>query len=568
MNADRLLAHYERIADAPDAITRLRRFILDLAVRGKLVEQDPNDVSPEKCLLAAQKRLQEQAKKTKRLRRIPSVPIMREEVQKCIPNGWLPARLNDTGLYINGLAFKPSDWKQAGLPIIRIQNLTDPSREFNYASGEFPDEVIVRDGDILVSWSATLEAFTWSRGKAVLNQHIFRVLPDEKLTAKSFLHLVLRHAVQDMADGKHAHGLVMTHINRGPFLAHIVLIPPLAEQHRIVAKVDELMALCDRLEAARAEQEATRDRLSAASLARLNAPDPNPSVFKGHAVFALKNFAPLTTRLDQIKALRQTILNLAVRGKLVKQDRADEPASELLKRLKEEKRLVRQKQTEKTRALHTIDPRGAPFDLPKGWSWATFPELGVFGRGKSKYRPRNDPVLFVDGTFPMVQTGDVARSKGVISTYTNKYNETGLAQSMLWPKGTLCITIAANIADSGILSFDACFPDSVVGLVPSSMFQNSRYFEYFMRTAKTNLLVFAPSTAQKNINLGILETLLIPLPPLAEQQLIVAKVDELMAFCDRLEVDLGAADTTRHRLLESLLQDALEPAAGVLEAAK
>ena len=281
MNADRLLVFYERIADAPDAIVRFRRFILDLAVRGKLVEQDPNDVSPEKCLLAAQKRLQDQAKKTKRLRRIPSVPIMCEEVQKCIPNGWLPARLNDTGLYINGLAFKPSDWKQTGLPIIRIQNLTDPSREFNYASGEFPDEVIVRDGDILVSWSATLEAFTWSRGKAILNQHIFRVLPDEKLTAKSFLHLVLRHAVQDMADGKHAHGLVMTHINRGPFLAHIVLIPPLAEQHRIVAKVDELIVLCDRLEVARAEREATRDRLSAASLARLNAPDPNPDGVSG-----------------------------------------------------------------------------------------------------------------------------------------------------------------------------------------------------------------------------------------------------------------------------------------------
>ena len=157
----------------------------------------------------------------------------------------------------------------------------------------------------------------------------------------------------------------------------------------------------------------------------------------------------------------------------------------------------------------------------------------------------------------MVQTGDVARSNGVISTYTSKYNETGLAQSMLWPKGTLCITIAANIADSGILSFDACFPDSVVGLIPSLIFQNSRYFEYFMRTTKDDLLEFAPSTAQKNINLGILETLLIPLPPLAEQRRIVAKVDELMALCDRIEAGLAASDGIRSRLLESLLHDAL-----------
>ena len=108
-------------------------------------------------------------------------------------------------------------------------------------------------------------------------------------------------------------------------------LPPLAEQHRIVAKVDELMALCDRLEAARAEREATRDRLTAASLARLNAPDPE--TFQADARFALDALPALTTRPDQIKQLRQTILNLAVRGKLVPQDPNDEPASELLKRI-------------------------------------------------------------------------------------------------------------------------------------------------------------------------------------------------------------------------------------------
>jgi type I restriction enzyme S subunit len=139
----------------------------------------------------------------------------------------------------------------------------------------------------------------------------------------------------------------------------------------------------------------------------------------------------------------------------------------------------------------------------------------------------------------LIQTGDVARSQGTIQTYTSKYNDFGLAPSMRWPAGTLCITIAANIADSGILEFDACFPDSVVGFVPASMFENARYFEYFVQTAKANLLEFAPATAQKNINLEILTSVLIPLPPLAEQRLIVAKVDELMALCDRLEEQLA-----------------------------
>jgi type I restriction enzyme S subunit len=159
----------------------------------------------------------------------------------------------------------------------------------------------------------------------------------------------------------------------------------------------------------------------------------------------------------------------------------------------------------------------------------------------------------------LVQTGDVARSKGVIETFTAKYNEFGLAQSAKWPRGTLCITIAANIADSGILSFDACFPDSVVGFVPASMFPNARYFEYFLRTVKDDLLEFAPATAQKNINIGILNAVLIPLPPLAEQRRIIAKVDELMALCDQLEAQLSTTKADSRRLLEAVLHEALAP---------
>ena len=159
-----------------------------------------------------------------------------------------------------------------------------------------------------------------------------------------------------------------------------------------------------------------------------------------------------------------------------------------------------------------------------------------------------------------VQTGDVARSKGLVETFTGKYNDVGLRQSAIWPKGTLCITIAANIADSGILSFRACFPDSVVGFIPAAIFPNARYFEYFVRTAKADLLEFAPATAQKNINLGILNSVLIPLPPLAEQQRIVAKVDDLMALCDSLETMLTTAQIESSRLLEAVLHQVIAAA--------
>lgn len=140
----------------------------------------------------------------------------------------------------------------------------------------------------------------------------------------------------------------------------------------------------------------------------------------------------------------------------------------------------------------------------------------------------------------MVQTGDVARAQRIIRTYTALYNQAGLEQSRLWPEGTLCITIAANIADVALLGFDACFPDSVVGFLPAHPIKDARYFEIFMRTIQASLESYAPATAQKNINLSILNDVWIPLPPLRELEAIVARVDALLALCDDLEARLAA----------------------------
>src|SRR5438093_2885070 len=124
----------------------------------------------------------------------------------------------------------------------------------------------------------------------------------------------------------------------------------------------------------------------------------------------------------------------------------------------------------------------------------------------------------------------------------------------MWPEGTMCITIAANIADSGILGFDACFPDSVVGFIPSRIIGSAEYFEYFMRTAKSHLQDFAPSTAQKNINVSILQEVLIPLPPLEEQRRIVAKVNQLTALRDELETKLRQAEADSEELMNAAVQ--------------
>ena len=162
-------------------------------------------------------------------------------------------------------------------------------------------------------------------------------------------------------------------------------------------------------------------------------------------------------------------------------------------------------------------------ELPSGWTTASLNELGTIGRGRSRHRPRHDPILY-GGKYPFVQTGDVKAASGRLTTFSQTYNEVGLAQSKLWPKGTLCITIAANIAETALLDFSACFPDSVVGFVPDLSKADVRFAHYAMGLVRSDIhhQVGGTGSAQDNINIDFLERLQLPVPPLPEQKAIAA----------------------------------------------
>jgi type I restriction enzyme S subunit len=167
---------------------------------------------------------------------------------------------------------------------------------------------------------------------------------------------------------------------------------------------------------------------------------------------------------------------------------------------------------------------GNPNENDKGFPRRKLSDLGDLDRGKSKHRPRDDSSLF-GGPYPFIQTGDVAQSNGWIETYTQSYSEAGLKQSRLWPAGTLCITIAANIGATGILTFDACFPDSVVGFTPKDEVR-PEYVMWWLRAYQSRLEAQAPAGAQKNINLSILNDIQVPVPPKSLQD----------QFHERLEI--------------------------------
>lgn len=189
------------------------------------------------------------------------------------------------------------------------------------------------------------------------------------------------------------------------------------------------------------------------------------------------------------------------------------------------------------------------------WEEVRLSDIGEFGRGKSRHRPRNDPRLY-GGPYPFVQTGDVGGSGGIIRSHSQTYSEFGLAQSKLWPAGTLCITIAANIADTAVLAYPSCFPDSVVGFVPDSTKCHVFFVKWAIDVLKEDLERFAPATAQKNINLGVLSEVTFNLPSLAEQHEIVRRVEILFAFADRLEARYAAARKQVGQLTPALLAKA------------
>ena len=196
-----------------------------------------------------------------------------------------------------------------------------------------------------------------------------------------------------------------------------------------------------------------------------------------------------------------------------------------------------------------VEMFGDPIYNIKGWAESTLPELGEFGRGVSKHRPRNAPEL-LGGEYPLIQTGEIAAADLYITSYDNTYSEIGLKQSKMWQKGTLCITIAANIAKTAILAFDACFPDSVVGFNANER-TNNVFIHYWFSFFQEILEAQAPESAQKNINLKILSELKVIVPDKSAQDTFAAFVMETY----KLKVSVQKALEETQTLFDSLMQE-------------
>lgn len=446
----------------------LKNSILQLAVQGKLVQQNPSDASINLNGI--------KLKKT-------------DEYEFEIPNSWKSAHLEAITIVMPSKQYQilESEVKQSGKYSVISQ-----SKAYSIGFTDDESKIYHHEKPVVVFGDHTTEVKYIDFDFVVGADGVKIFDPIDKVVIAKYLFYVLQFYSRDLnkVGGYSRH---YKYIKNKP-----IPLPPLAEQERIVAKIEELMPLVE--EYGKAEEQLTK----------LNAEFPDK--------------------------LRKSILQQAVQGKLTERDPADEPASELLQRIKTEKEaLMKSGKIKKEKPLPEITEDEKPFDIPDTWEWVRLSDVAEVARGKSKHRPRNDKILYENGKIPLIQTGDVARAKNVITDCITYYNETGLAQSRLWESGTLCLTIAANIADVAILGIDACFPDSVVGINGYAPITSNKYFKYMLEAFQEILDGKATKSAQKNLSVDTILSVAYPLPPLGEQKRIVKQVEELLALCDELK---------------------------------
>jgi type I restriction enzyme S subunit len=570
MSAGQLVARFDRISAAPDAIPQLRRFVLDLSVRGKLVQQDPRDEPAEELLTRIRAR-REVLLRTKEIKpaRANYGPIAVGE-DFALPPGWVRSTINETCDLQTGATPDRTRSEYFGGDIRWLVSGDINQVEIRECEGRItqlgldksnckilpPDSVMMA----LNGQGKTRATVALLRVPAACNQSLVAIIPllrDCLVPEYLFWNLRSRyHAMRHLTGQDERRGLNMKLIS-----CFEISIPPVAEQHRIVARANELMALCNRLEAAREECETRRDRLTAASLHHLCA-NGNGENFRASARFYINHLTDLIATPKQIAALRENILTLAIRGELVRQNSEEQPVSELLKSIvAENANLQKSKGIRPQKSAPPAENFETETVIPPTWAHAYLQDLAYQITDGThltpKYTDEGRPFLSAQNVKPFRFMPDKHRlvSKADFENYrSNRRPERG---------DVLLTRVGAGIGEAAVLDsdFEFAFYVSLCLIKIPTNFLNPKYLVLWLNSPEgrgsSTLRTYGKGASQGNLNLGLIRTFKVPLPPLAEQHRIVAKVEELMALCSRLEAQLTTVQTESSRLLESVLHNAL-----------
>ncbi len=460
----------------------LKESILWNAIQGKFTTQDPRE-SVSGVLGKTQ-----------------ITPVAEEDAYFEIPGNWCWARIGEIFDLVNGKAFKPTDWSESGIPIVRIQNLNDPNASYNCFSGEIEEKFILHGGELLFSWSGTpgtsFGAFIWNGGHAVLNQHIFIVYPKIKLDyeyAKYALNGELRIFI-----AKAHGGAGLKHITRKEFDSCFLPIPPLAEQKRIVAKIEELVPLIERYEAAWSRLEDFNKRFP----------------------------------VD----MQKSILQMAIQGKLVEQRPEEGTGEELYKQIQAEKQaLIKAGKIKKEKPLPEIAEDEIPFEIPESWKWIRWGTvINVVSARRvhqSDWRSEGIPFYRAREIAKLAENDYVENDLFISQDLFDEFSKSGVPHP-----GDLMVTAVGTLGKTYIVKPEDRFyyKDASVICFENYGHIDSKYLRYVMQSEMMMNQIRGNSSGTTVATLTMVRMVeyLLPLPPLAEQKRIVARLEQLLPLCE------------------------------------
>ncbi|WP_063662004.1 restriction endonuclease subunit S [Aliivibrio fischeri] len=558
-------------------IKKLRELILELAVRGKLIPQDPTD-EPASVLLERIAEEKSQLMKEKKIKKSKQLPeISDDEMSFFLPTGWEWAYLQDLTTYIQrgkGPTYAESGFVQvvsqkcvqnSGFDLTAARYVTDDSL------GKYQEERYLQDNDIL--WNSTGTG-TVGRANVITNIPEKRIVADSHVTVirptniySRFLWcFIMAPGIQSRIQPDHENALVsgstkQVELNTSSVISVIVPVAPRQEQHRIVAKVDELMSLCDQLE----QQTETSIEVHQTLVEVLL----NTLTLSANAEELMQNWQRISEHFDalfitekSIDSLKQTILQLAVMGKLVPQDPNDEPAAKLLERIAEEKaQLIKDKKIKKQKALPEITEDEKPFDLPSGWEVCRLAGLiPQFQNGASSRGDKDGREVVVlrladirDWQVSLNDTRSILIENKSIERYSLEQGDVLIIR----------VNGSADIVGRFITcneDYDAIYCDHFIRM----RFPIECYVSSFLSILGSSKLVrdkisdlFISTAGQKTVNQTHIGSLITMLPPIAEQHRIVAKVKELMAICEQFKQRLKESQTTQLHLTDAIVEQAV-----------
>ncbi|EJG0589893.1 restriction endonuclease subunit S [Vibrio vulnificus] len=541
-------------------VNKLRELILELAVRGKLVPQDPND-EPASVLLeriAAEKAQLVKDGKIKKSKGLGE--ISEDDRLKNIPSLWETARLGNL-LYVEmgqSPASKYYNQDHNGVPF--FQGKADFGER--YPTARYwcvQPQKYAYEGDVLLSVRAPVGPTNISTEECCIGRGLAALRPISGVPTNYVYYMMqgFRKTLESFATGTTFVAVSKVNVEN-----LIISVPPLKEQHRIVDKVDELMTLCDQLEQQTEASIEAHQVLVTTLLDTLTNSADADELMQNWARIS-EHFDTLFTTEESIDQLKQTILQLAVMGKLVPQDPSDEPAAKLLKRIAEEKaQLVKEKKIKKQKALPPISEDEKPFELPSGWVWTHMDELFYVSGGLQK-TPKRTPV---SNHFPYLAVANVQRGRLELDELKRfEVTPEELEQYKLLAGDLMVVEGNGSENEIGRCAIwsedvpDCLHQNHLIRcrpLIPALSFWvlNVLNSPLGINTMKS---LAVTSSGLYNLSVGKIRGIFLPMPPLNEQKRIVSKVKELTSICDQLKAHLNESQATQLNLTDAIVEQAV-----------